>query len=174
MARPAVRHYYNILWSDPHDHPARLAGAHHRRLEHAGRSARTRRACHPCVRAGDSTILLSLHRSRDTLDRLRRRPRVALTFLAEGNVAFTARGDARVIADPVPEADEHAAVRITVTAVDDHRQPAFSVLAGVARTWIDDGEKQALGAGVGVAPTQVAVQGLGLRGMATTAEVRQG
>jgi hypothetical protein len=96
------------------------------------------------VRAGDSTILLSLHRSRDTLDRLRRRPRVALTFLAEGNVAFTARGDAQVIADPMPEADEYAAVRITVTGVDDHRQPAFSVLAGVARTWIDDGEKQAL------------------------------
>src|SRR5262245_39272391 len=43
------------------------------------------------VRAGDRAILLSLHRSRDTLGRIRRWPDVALTVLAEGDVAFTAR-----------------------------------------------------------------------------------
>ncbi|MFG2562328.1 hypothetical protein [Streptomyces sp. NPDC048496] len=45
-----------------------------------------------------------------------------------------------------PGADDYAAVRITVTAVDDHRQPAFSILAGVDRTWNDDAEKRALAA----------------------------
>src|SRR5215472_13818883 len=49
------------------------------------------------VRAGDRAILLSLHRSRDTLGRIRRRPEVALTFLAEGDLAFTARGRAAVV-----------------------------------------------------------------------------
>src|SRR5262245_37896973 len=43
------------------------------------------------VRAGDRTILLSLHRSRDTLGRILRWPEVALTFLAEDDLAFTAR-----------------------------------------------------------------------------------
>src|SRR5690349_14061359 len=53
------------------------------------------------VRAGDRAILLSLHRSRDTLGRIRRWPEVALTFLAEGDVAFTARGRATVVEDPM-------------------------------------------------------------------------
>jgi Pyridoxamine 5'-phosphate oxidase len=46
-------------------------------------------------------ILLCLHRTRGSLARLRERPRVALAFLAEGNVAFTARGTARVVDDPM-------------------------------------------------------------------------
>src|SRR5215472_15285925 len=53
------------------------------------------------VRAGDRAILLSLRRSRDTLGRIRRWPEVALTFLAEGDVAFTARGRATVIEEPM-------------------------------------------------------------------------
>jgi hypothetical protein len=76
------------------------------------------------VRADDHTILLGLHRSRDSLARLRRRPEVALLVLAEGNIAFTARGTARVAAEPMPDGpDYHAAVAIDVTEVDDHRQP---------------------------------------------------
>jgi hypothetical protein len=97
------------------------------------------------VRAGDHTILLSLHRTRDSLTRLRERPQVALAVLAEGNVAFTARGIARVVDEPMTDAPDYAAVAIDVTGVDDHRQPAFTVEAGVERRWIDDDEKRALG-----------------------------
>jgi hypothetical protein len=84
------------------------------------------------VRA-DGHILLSLHRSRDSLARLRRRPQVALAVLAEGNTAFTARGTARVIDEPMTDATDYAAIAIDVTDVDDHRQAAFTVEAGVDR-----------------------------------------
>src|SRR3954469_7350540 len=53
------------------------------------------------VRAGNRRILLSLHRSRDTVERIRRWPDVALTFLAEDDVAFTARGRASVVEEPM-------------------------------------------------------------------------
>jgi hypothetical protein len=97
------------------------------------------------VRAGDHGILLSLHRTRDSLARLRHRPQVALAVLAEGNVAFTARGTARVVDEPMTGAPDYAAVEIEVTGVDDHRQEAFTVEAGVDRQWIDEDEKRALG-----------------------------
>jgi hypothetical protein len=96
------------------------------------------------VRTGDHAILLSLHRTRGSLARLRDRPRVAVAFLAEGNVAFTARGTARVADEPMTEAPEYVAVEIDVTQVDDHRQAAFRAEAGVVRQWIDEGEKRAL------------------------------
>jgi pyridoxamine 5'-phosphate oxidase-like protein len=100
------------------------------------------------VRAGDHAILLSLHRSRDTLGRIRRRPEVALTFLAEGDVAFTARGRAAVAEEPMAVDPEYAAVSIAVDHVDDHRQPAFRVTAGVDREWIDEPARAALAARV--------------------------
>src|SRR5205814_5118487 len=98
------------------------------------------------VRAGDRTILLSLHRSRDTLGRIRGWPEVALTFLAEGDVAFTARGRAAVIEEPMAIDPEYAVVSIAVDHVDDHRQPAFRVTAGVAREWNDEPARAALAA----------------------------
>jgi hypothetical protein len=97
------------------------------------------------VPASDHSILLSLHRTRDSLGRLRDRPQVALAILAEGNVAFTARGTARVVAEPMTDASDYAAVEIDVTEVDDHRQEAFTIEAGVDRKWIDESEKRALG-----------------------------
>jgi hypothetical protein len=97
------------------------------------------------VRADDHTILLGLHRSRDSLARLGRQPLVALLVLAEGNVAFTARGTARIAADPVPGGPDYVAVAIDVAEVDDHRQPAFTVEAGVDRAWVDESEREALG-----------------------------
>lgn len=96
------------------------------------------------VRAGDSSILLSLHHTRDSLARLRHRPEVALVVLAEGNTAFTARGVAHVVDEPMTGAEDYVAVEIEVTEVDDHRQPAFTVEGGVARKWIDETEKRAL------------------------------
>jgi hypothetical protein len=100
------------------------------------------------VRAGDSAILLSLHRSRGTLERIRRWPEVALTFLAEGDVAFTARGRAIVVEEPMAVDPEYAAVSIAVDHVDDHRQPAFRVTAGVDREWADEAARAALAARV--------------------------
>jgi hypothetical protein len=43
------------------------------------------------------------------------------------------------------DAPDYAAVEIDVMEVDDHRQEAFTVEAGVERKWIDEGEKRALG-----------------------------
>jgi hypothetical protein len=100
------------------------------------------------VRAGDRRILLSLHRSRDTLGRIRRWPEVALTFLAEDDLAFTARGRASVVEESMGADPDYTAVAIDVTAVDDHRQPAFRVTAGVDRDWVDDTARAQLGARV--------------------------
>jgi hypothetical protein len=100
------------------------------------------------VRAGDRRILLSLHRSRDTLGRIRRWPEVALTFLAQDDLAFTARGRATIVDEAMGVDPDYAAVAIDVTAVDDHRQPAFRVTAGVDRDWVDDTARTQLGARV--------------------------
>jgi len=97
------------------------------------------------VRGGDNTVFLTLHRSRDSLARLRAHREVALTVLAESNVAFTARGTARVVEESMTDSPDYAAVRIDVTDVDDHRQAAFTVDGGVTRTWIDTGQQRALG-----------------------------
>ena len=97
------------------------------------------------LRAGDRRIRLSLHRERESLARLRQRPHVALTVLAEGDVAFTARGRARVLHEAMKSDPRYAAVEIDVEHVDDHRQAAFLVEAGVDRRWVDDDEKRALG-----------------------------
>jgi hypothetical protein len=97
------------------------------------------------VRAGDRRILLSLHQSRDSLRRLRERPEVALVVLTEGNIAFTARGRARIVQEPMDVAPEYAAVAIDVDHVDDHRQESFLVEGGVDRRWVDEGERDALG-----------------------------
>src|SRR5690349_20957810 len=66
------------------------------------------------VRANGRCILLSLHRERDSLARLRRRPEVALLVLAEGDIAFTARGRARVVEEPMSVAPDYVAVAIDV------------------------------------------------------------
>jgi hypothetical protein len=97
------------------------------------------------VRLADDRIGLSLHRTRDSLARLRAQPQVALTILGEGDVAFTARGRARVIEEPMEVAPEYAAVAIDVDHVDDHRSAAFTVSGGVGRDWVDEAEKRALG-----------------------------
>ena len=96
------------------------------------------------MRAGDRQILVTLHRTRGSLERLRRQPQVALLVLAEGDVAFTARGRAAIVEEPMSGAPDYAAVRIEVDAVDDHRQPAFVVDAGVGRQWVDESEQRAL------------------------------
>jgi len=95
-------------------------------------------------RAGDRRILLSLHRDRGSLARLRLRPQVALTLLTEGDVAVTARGRAWIVEQPMAGAHDYAAVAIDVEHIDDHRQPAFLVESGVDRRWVDESEQRAL------------------------------
>jgi len=100
------------------------------------------------VRAGDRRILLNLKRTRGSLARLRECPQVALLFLAAGNLAFTARGTARVIEEPMEGAPDYVSIQIEVTQIDDHRQAEFVVESGVGREWTDGQEQRAWGARV--------------------------
>jgi Pyridoxamine 5'-phosphate oxidase len=93
------------------------------------------------VRAGDRRILINLRRDRDSLARLREDPRVALLILAEGDIAFTARGRASA----ADLNDDYCAVTIDVDEIDDHRQAAFVVESGPDRRWVDEDERRALG-----------------------------
>lgn len=97
------------------------------------------------VRADARRVLLSLKLTRNSLARLRRRPQVALTVLAAGDVAFTANGTAQILEEPMAQAPDYAAVEILVATVEDHRQAEFAVEAGPDRRWREDSEKQALG-----------------------------
>jgi hypothetical protein len=99
------------------------------------------------VRAADDRIRFSLRRDRDSVARIRNSPRVAITILAEGDVAFTARGDAHLLEDVLDQPD-YVAVELHVGAVDDHRQAAFGVTGGIDREWRDEAERDALGARV--------------------------
>ena len=88
---------------------------------------------------------VSLHRTRGSLTRLRERPQVALAVLTGGNIAFTARGRARIVQEPMTAGPDYAAVAIDVEQIDDHRQAEFLVEGGVDRRWLDEGERDALG-----------------------------
>jgi hypothetical protein len=116
-----------------------------RRARHRGRRTARDPVSAP-LRAGDRRILLSLHRTRGSLSRLRGRPQVALLVLTEGNIAFTARGRAEIVQEPMASAPDYAAVAIEVEHIDDHRQAEFVVEGGVNRRWLDEGERDALGA----------------------------
>lgn len=96
------------------------------------------------VRAGGRRILLSLDRNRASLRRLRERPQMPRAVLAEGDEAFTVRGRARVVQEPMARAPEFAAVMIDVDHLDDHRQPALIVDSGVGVRWTDESAEQAL------------------------------
>ena len=100
------------------------------------------------LRAGNRRILLSLHRSRGSLARLRRYARVALTILSEGDLAFTARGRARIVEAPLAAAPDYVAIAIDVERIDDHRQSDFRVQSGIDRRWVDEDEQRALRARV--------------------------
>ncbi|MGI8781015.1 MAG: pyridoxamine 5'-phosphate oxidase family protein [Solirubrobacteraceae bacterium] len=96
------------------------------------------------LRAGDRRILLSLHRDRGSLARLRERPQVALTILADDDTAITARGRARIVEEPMARAPDYAAVAIDVDHIDDQRQAAFHLESGIDRRWVDEDERHAL------------------------------
>jgi hypothetical protein len=87
------------------------------------------------LRVGDRRILFRLKRCRESLARLREHPKVALTIFAKGNLAFTARGPARVVQEPMLGAPMFAAIAIDVENIDDHRQRDLVVDSGVSLDW---------------------------------------
>ena len=84
------------------------------------------------VRAGDDRLLLALGRGRETLARLRDEPRAAFCLLGEG-VAFTAHGDARVVAEGLEATDSVVAVELQVKRVQDHLYGGRTELVDGAR-----------------------------------------
>ena len=90
------------------------------------------------LRVGDRQILLRLKRCRESLARLREHPKVALTIFAKGNLAFTARGPARVVQEPMLDAPTFAAIAIDVENIDDHRQRDLVVDSGVSLDWTNE------------------------------------
>ena len=87
------------------------------------------------LRIGDRQILLRLKRCRQSLARLREHPKVALTIFGKGNLAFTARGPARIVQEPMLGAPVFAAIAIDVENIDDHRQRDLVVDSGVSLNW---------------------------------------
>jgi hypothetical protein len=96
------------------------------------------------LRAGDRRILFRLKRCRGSLARLREHPKVALTIFATGNLAFTARGPACVVQEPMVSAPTFAAIAVEVENIDDHRQREFAVDSGVSLDWANERTEQFL------------------------------
>ena len=83
------------------------------------------------LRAADRRILFALKHGRGSLERLRRHPQVALLIIGKDDLAFTARGTARIVQEAVRYEPEFAVVSIEVEAIDDHRLKGRSVTSGV-------------------------------------------
>jgi hypothetical protein len=84
------------------------------------------------VRAADDRVLFALGRERETLRRLRADPAVALLVMGEG-VAFTAFGEAGVVAERMEAADTIVAVELRVARVQDHLADGRTVMLDGAR-----------------------------------------
>jgi hypothetical protein len=83
-------------------------------------------------------VLLALAARRETLARLRREPRCALTVMAAGDVACTIYARAEIVEESLPGAEGVAAVSLAVDEIQDHMQPRFTITAAVAWDWTDD------------------------------------
>jgi hypothetical protein len=79
-----------------------------------------------------------LKRCRESQARLREHPKVALTIFAKCNLAFTARGPARVVQEPMLGAPMFAAIAIDFENIDDHRQRDLVVDSGVSLDWTNE------------------------------------
>ena len=87
------------------------------------------------VRAGPRRVLIALAAHRESLARLRREPRCALTIVTGPDVACTAHARAEILHEV---GEGVVAVALHVEAVQDHMQPRFAIEAGVAWRWIDE------------------------------------
>ena len=109
------------------------------------------------LRIGPREALLALGRRRDSLRRLREDPRVALGIIAPG-LALTAHGEAVVAADPLPGAENVAAVALAASRIQDHDSPTFALDDGVRWRWTDARAQEA------DARTRAALRDLAARG----------
>jgi len=89
------------------------------------------------IRAGERSIVFGLAHRRGSLERLNSDPRAAMTVLAAGDLAFTATGNARVLAGALDAAPKVAAVVLDVTEVQDHHEPTFEITGGVQWHWTE-------------------------------------
>ena len=90
------------------------------------------------LRAGPARIVFALAPRRESLRRLREEPRVALAVLAAGDVALTAEGEARVVAEPLVGAENVVGVELAVDRVQDHATRHFAITDGVRWHWGDE------------------------------------
>ncbi len=87
------------------------------------------------TRAGDRRVLLALGGERETLDRLRADPGVALCLLGPG-FAFSAYGAARVLEQELAAAPSVTVVELRVERVQDHLADGRTdLLGGVSWRW---------------------------------------
>ena len=93
------------------------------------------------LRAGPRRVLLGLAARRETLARLRREPRCALTIVA-ADVACTAHARAEIVRSRCRGAEGVAAVALEVDVIQDHMQPRFAIAAGVAWHWTDEDARE--------------------------------
>lgn len=89
------------------------------------------------VRIRPRTVVFALALRRESLARLRRNPRCALTVMAAGNIALTAHGHAIIVEESMVVSDRVVAVRIDVEAIQDHRQDRFDINDGVRWHWTE-------------------------------------
>jgi hypothetical protein len=83
-------------------------------------------------------VLLALAARRETLARLRRDPRCALTIVTTGDIACTVHARAEIVQESLRGAEGVAAVALEVESIQDHMQPRFAIAAGVAWDWTDE------------------------------------
>ncbi len=88
------------------------------------------------VRLGDWRLAFALGQGRQTLERLRAEPHVALCLLGT-DVAFTAHGTAAVVREPL-QAAPVVGVELTVESVQDHLADGRTeMLDGARWRWLD-------------------------------------
>jgi hypothetical protein len=90
------------------------------------------------VRVGDDRARLALGGRRETLRRLRTDPAAALCILAE-DLAFTAKGEARVLQEGVGPAPSLVVVELAVTEIVDHLADGRTrMLSAADWRWLDE------------------------------------
>jgi hypothetical protein len=95
------------------------------------------------VRVDGARVVLALGRERETLRRLRHDPGVALLVLGAG-VAFTAYGEAHVVAEELEAADTVVAVELRVLRIQDHLADGRTeMLDGARWRWTREGMVEA-------------------------------
>jgi hypothetical protein len=88
------------------------------------------------VRLGDHRLAFALGSGRETLERVKADPQVALCLLGT-ELAFTAYGSARVVRDPL-EAAPVVGVELRVESVQDHLADGRTeMLDGARWRWLD-------------------------------------